>query len=204
MGMKLPSESVGGPGGGSRRVLYDSPLLHFVVDVEDGVLGDVGTFSGDFALGVLNFGAGDVFEFDDGEGFHDVVDGVARGGEHLTKLGAVGAPLGRRSQIKMEARGIQLTPQQKPPLLIPAKRRTRASAVQHKRFQVPCRVRQFENTRSDKRNKVETGRKRWSCGWQWHAPRYRQRIGFERYWLHWSHKRCNRHGDHFGVRIKVD
>ena len=69
--------------------------LHFVVDGEDGVFGDVGPWCGDCTPVVEDFGTFNVFAFDDGEGFHDVVDGVARGGEHLAELGAIGAPLGR-------------------------------------------------------------------------------------------------------------
>ena len=116
--------------------------LHFVVDFEDRVFGDVAAGLDDLAGVVFDFGAGDVFAFDDGEGFHDVLDGVPRRGEHLDEFGAVGAPLLRRAQIQVEVRGIQLAPQQKPTLLIPTKRRARVTAVQRKRFQVPCRVRQ--------------------------------------------------------------
>ena len=42
-------------------------MLHFVVDGEDGVFGDVGAWCGAFALVVEDFGAFDVFAFDDGE-----------------------------------------------------------------------------------------------------------------------------------------
>ncbi len=49
--------------------------LHLVVDVEDGEFGAV------VAVGF------DVFLFDDGEGFHDVFDGVPRRGEHVDELG---------------------------------------------------------------------------------------------------------------------
>ena len=119
--------------------------LHFVVDGEDGIFGDVGAFGGDFALVVEDFGALDVFAFDDGECFHDVFDGVARRGEHPAELSAIGSPFTRRTQIKMEVGCIQLAPHQKPTLLIPTKRRARVIAVQCERFQVPCGVRQFEN-----------------------------------------------------------
>lgn len=44
-------------------------LLHFVVDGEDRLFGDVSAFLNDFAFGVLDSRAGDVFAFDDGEGF---------------------------------------------------------------------------------------------------------------------------------------
>ena len=61
--------------------------LHGVVDGEDGVFGDVGAGLGDLAGVVGDGGAFDVFAFDDGEGFHDVLDGVARRGEHLRQGG---------------------------------------------------------------------------------------------------------------------
>ena len=118
---------------------------HGVVDGEDGVFGDVGAGLGDLAIFVGDGGAFDVFAFDDGEGFHDVLDGVARRGEHLAELWAVVAPFFGRAEVQMEVRGIQLAPQQKPTLLIPTKRRPVVTAVQCKWFQVPCRVCQFEN-----------------------------------------------------------
>ena len=108
-------------------------LLHLVVELKDDQLG---------AIVAVRF---DVFAFDDGEGFHDVLDGVARCGEHFAELRAVVAPFFGRTEVQMKVRGIQLAPQQKPTLLIPPKRRTVVTAVQRKRFQVPRRVCQFEN-----------------------------------------------------------
>lgn len=61
-------------------------LLHRVVDFKDYLLGPV--------LAVLLF----VLPLDDGECFHDVVDGVPRRGEHLSELRAVRAPLAWRPQ----------------------------------------------------------------------------------------------------------
>ena len=108
-------------------------LLHLVVELKDDQLG---------AIVAVRF---DVFAFDDGEGFHDVLDGVAWRGEHFAELWAVVAPFFGTPEVQMEVRGIQLAPQQKPTLLIPAKRRPVVTAVRRKCFQVPRRIRQFEN-----------------------------------------------------------
>jgi hypothetical protein len=53
---------------------------HGVVDGEDGVFGDVGAGLGVVAILVGDAGAFDVFAFDDGKSFHDVLDRVARRG----------------------------------------------------------------------------------------------------------------------------
>ncbi len=72
---------------------------HGVVDGEDGVFGDVGAGLGDLAVLVGDGGAFDVFEFYDGEGFHDVLDGVARCAEHLA--GGCGLSLSHSSWESM-------------------------------------------------------------------------------------------------------
>ena len=61
--------------------------LHLVVDGEDGVFGDEGSFLSDFPFFVFDLGALDVFAFDDGEGFHDVFDRMSRGRKHLQQFG---------------------------------------------------------------------------------------------------------------------
>ncbi len=96
---------------------------HGVVDGEDGVFGDVGAGLGDLAILVGDGGAFDVFAFDDGKGFHHVLDGVARCGEHLAELWAVVAPFFGPAEVQMKVRRIQLAPQQKPTLLFPTKGR---------------------------------------------------------------------------------
>ena len=82
-------------------------LLHLVVEVKDDQLG---------AVVAVAF---DVFAFDDGEGFHDVLDGVARRGEHLAELWAVVAPFFGLAEVQMKVGGIQLATQQKRPHLMP-------------------------------------------------------------------------------------
>ena len=52
-----------------RRLAGVAGAGYLVVDREDRVLGDVGAFGGDFALGVFDFGVFDVFAPDDGKGF---------------------------------------------------------------------------------------------------------------------------------------
>lgn len=91
---------------------------HGVVGGVDGVFGDVGAGLGDLAVLVRDRGALDVFAFDDGEGFHDVLDGVARCGEHLAEQWAFVAPFFGHAEIQLKVRGIQLAPQQKPTLFI--------------------------------------------------------------------------------------
>jgi len=128
IGMKLPSASVGGPGGGFGLVGLAGVdgFGHFVVNFEDGFFGDVAAFFGDFAFVVFDFGTFDVFTFDDGKGFHDVFDGVAW--EASRGARAIGAPLIRRTQIEMKVRGIQFAPQQKPTILIPTEQVAKKNA----------------------------------------------------------------------------
>ena len=82
-----------------------------VVDLEDGFFGAV----------VAVFGL--VFALHDGEGVHDVADGMAGRGEGAGEGFGLLLPLALGAEVEVEEGGVQLAPQQEAPLLVPPERR---------------------------------------------------------------------------------
>lgn len=108
-------------------------LTEGVVDLEDGLLGAV--------VAVFGF----VFALHDGEGVHDVADGLAGRGEGAGEGFGLLLPLALGAEVEVEEGGVQLAPEQEAPLLVPPERRPTPPAVRRERLQVPRRVGQLQH-----------------------------------------------------------
>ena len=127
----------------------DYGYLNRVVDVKDDVLRAV------LAERLL------VLAAHDGEGVHDVGDGIARPGEMAPELGkllgcfvlgaAVGAVRGPPvavfvcRKVQMEEGGVELATEEEAAILVPAERWTVVAAIVRERLKVPRSVVEFED-----------------------------------------------------------
>ena len=113
-------------------------FCHSVVDIQDNALGAV--------LSVFLL----VLALDDGEGLHDVVHGVAWGGEGFEEFGgALFLPFIGSTEVEVEEGGVQLGAEQEAAVLVPAKRRAVEAAVTGEGLQVPGSVGKFEDAREE-------------------------------------------------------
>ena len=137
--MRLTAGWVAATGIGGRRVEEGlvgvagaDGFLEGVVDLKDGFLRAVDA-------AVLGF----VFALHDGEGVHDVGDGIAGRGEGAGEGFRLLPPLDFGAEVEVEEGGVQLAAKQEAPLLVPAEWRPVPSAVGRERFKIPCRVGQL-------------------------------------------------------------
>lgn len=72
---------------------------------------------------------GFVFALHDGEGVHDVADGLAGRGEGAGEGFGLLSPFGLAAEVEVEEGGIQFAPEEEAPLLVPPERRPAPPAV---------------------------------------------------------------------------